>query len=303
MKYNDSEEDAMLKKALTSTLKGFINFCEQHNLRYYAAFGTAIGAVRHHGIIPWDDDIDVYMPREDYNKFLSLRGTLENSEYEIVDIENKGYYLYFAKWCQRNSTLIEKLGEPALGIYVDIFPLDFYDEKYCEPLIRHNELYRYLWLIYGHGSRKYSFADFCSGLRLIRKGKFGRVVSILLDTSVLKLLRLPSHFLIRKFMKRLEEAPKSSYCWCYSIISCESKPMPADWFGKGIKMQFEDVDILMPSNYDEYLTCMYGDYMTPPPVEKRPSSHARYFIDFNHRYSVEEVHKLKKKNALFNVLY
>gem|GEM_PF-4050912 len=83
----------MLKKALTSTLKGFINFCEQHNLRYYAAFGTAIGAVRHHGIIPWDDDIDVYMPREDYNKFLSLRGTLENSEYEIVDIENKGYYL------------------------------------------------------------------------------------------------------------------------------------------------------------------------------------------------------------------
>ena len=71
MKYNDSEEDVMLKKALISTLKGFVNFCEQHNLRYYVAFGTALGAVRHHGIIPWDDDIDVYMPREDYNKFLS----------------------------------------------------------------------------------------------------------------------------------------------------------------------------------------------------------------------------------------
>ncbi|WP_234396083.1 LicD family protein [Prevotella veroralis] len=125
------------------------------------------------------------------------------------------------------------------------------------------------------------------------------VVTILLDTSVFKLLRLPSHFLIRKFMKRLEEVPKSSYHWLYSIISCESKPMPAEWFGKGVKMQFEDIDVLIPSNYDEYLICMYGDYMTPPPVEKRPSSHARYFIDFHHRYSIEEVRKLKgKSNSL-----
>lgn len=298
MKYNDSEEDVMLKKALISTLKGFVNFCEQHNLRYYAAFGTALGAVRHHGIIPWDDDIDVYMPREDYNKFLSLRGTLESSEYEIVDIENKGYYLYFAKWCQRNSTLIEKLGEPALGIYVDIFPLDFYDENYCKPLIQHNELYRYLWLIYGHGSRKHSFAEICSEIRLInKKGKFGRLVTVLLDTSVFKLLRLPSLFLIRKFIKRLEEAPRSSYYWLYSIISCESKPMPIEWFGKGVIMQFEDIEVLMPSNYDEYLTRTYGDYMTPPPIDKRLSSHARYFIDFQHRYSVEEVRKVRKEKC------
>ena len=93
MKYNDSEEDVMLKKALISTLKGFVNFCEQHNLRYYAAFGTALGAVRHHGIIPWDDDIDVYMPREDYNKFLSLRGTLESSEYELLILKIKDIIL------------------------------------------------------------------------------------------------------------------------------------------------------------------------------------------------------------------
>lgn len=187
-----------------------------------------------------------------------------------------------------------------MGIYVDIFPLDFYDENYCKPLNQHNELYRYLWLIYGHGSRKHFFAEICSEIRLInKKGKFGRLVTVLLDTSVFKLLRLPSLFLIRKFMKRLEEAPRSSYYWLYSIISCESKPMPIEWFDKGIIMQFEDIEVLMPSNYDEYLTRTYGDYMTPPSIDKRLSSHARYFIDFQHRYSVEEVRKLRKEKCSF----
>ena len=171
MNVNGTAEDNQLKTALASTLKAFIDFCQQHALTYYAAYGTAIGAVRHHGLIPWDDDIDVFMPREDYNKLLSLRSTLNTTEYEIIDIENQGYYLYFAKWCQRNSTLIEKPGEPALGIYVDIFPLDYFDEKYCKPLLKYNELYRYLWLIYGHGSRRYSFSDIFSLRKLTGGGQ------------------------------------------------------------------------------------------------------------------------------------
>lgn len=294
MNMNESIEKDLLKEALISTLKGFVVFCEQYNLTYYAAYGTALGAVRHHGLIPWDDDIDVYMPREDYNKLLSLRATLDNSEYEIVDIENKGYYLYFAKWCQRNSTIIEKTGEPALGIYVDIFPLDYFDDEYCKPLIRYNEFYRYLWIIYGHGARQYSFAEVCSLINLLCFGNFRRAVTILLDISIFKVLRLPSLYVIKKMMKYLEKAPQSSYYWLYSIISSECYPMPIDWFNQGTKMSFEDIEILMPSNYHEYLTRAYGDYMTPPPIDKRDSHHARYFIDFTHRYSTEEVRRIKK---------
>lgn len=295
MKLNELTEVDLLKKELISTLKGFIVFCKQHNLRYYAAYGTALGTVRHKGLIPWDDDIDVFMPREDYNKFLLLRNTLKTSEYEIVDIENKGYYLFFAKWCKRNSTIIEKQGQPALGIYIDIFPLDYFDEEYCKPLIRYNELYRYMWLIYGHGSRKYSISEFCSIINLIFSRRFNRALTILLDNTIFKVLKLPSLFIIKKMMMYLEKAPKTSNYWRYSFISSENYYIPVEWFGEGKKMPFEDIEILMPVNYDAFLTRNYGDYMTPPPIDKRESHHARYFIDFNQRYSLEEVRKLKNR--------
>ena len=86
------------KQRLIKLFKEFIDVCNKNKLRYYAAYGTALGAVRHRGIIPWDDDIDVWMPREDYERFLSLRNQLTATPYEILDIQNKGYYLYFAKF-------------------------------------------------------------------------------------------------------------------------------------------------------------------------------------------------------------
>lgn len=190
------------------------------------------GAIRHQGYIPWDDDVDVYMPCKDYNKLLELRCESEKSDYEIIDIENKGYYLYFAKWCQRNSTLIEKPGEPSLGIYVDIFSLDYYDDKYCKPLIRYNELYRYLWLIYGHGARKHSIYSL---FHIVRSGKehFHINFTAFLDISVFKLLQLPARYLIDKFQNRLMNTPKSDFFGLYSIISCESFLMLIEWFGEG----------------------------------------------------------------------
>ncbi|KXB74135.1 hypothetical protein HMPREF1860_02125 [Prevotella amnii] len=119
--------DKLLQKKLLSLFKEFTLFCKKNNLTYYAAYGTAIGAVRHHGIIPWDDDVDVWMPRKDYEKLLKLKTTLLKTNYEIINIENKGYYLYFAKFCNRNTSIIEREGEPNIGLYIDIFPLDNYN--------------------------------------------------------------------------------------------------------------------------------------------------------------------------------
>ena len=86
------EEDKLkYKEILCNTMKSFINICKEHNLQYYACAGTCLGAIRHKGMIPWDDDIDVLMPRSDYDKFLALKQKLQGTGYEIVDSNNQFY--------------------------------------------------------------------------------------------------------------------------------------------------------------------------------------------------------------------
>ena len=92
------------KDLLLQTYKVFAKFCADNGISYFAAGGTLIGAVRHHGFIPWDDDVDVYMKRADYDKFISLRDQLANTAYEIIDPSNNGYYCAMAKFSHRYST-------------------------------------------------------------------------------------------------------------------------------------------------------------------------------------------------------
>ena len=112
--------------AILDILKTFISICHTHNLRYYCCAGTAIGAVRHHGMIPWDDDIDVIMPRPDYDRFLEIARHEDFGNYEVVTpYNNERYPLYFSKLVNKNTTLIEEKERPCIiGLFVDIFPLD-----------------------------------------------------------------------------------------------------------------------------------------------------------------------------------
>ena len=112
--------------AILDILKTFISICHTHNLRYYCCAGTAIGAVRHHGMIPWDDDIDVIMPRPDYDRFLEIARHEYFGNYEVVTpYNNERYPLYFSKLVNKNTTLIEEKERPCIiGLFVDIFPLD-----------------------------------------------------------------------------------------------------------------------------------------------------------------------------------
>ena len=104
-------------------LKAFMKICKDNGLTYYCCAGTAIGAVRHHGIIPWDDDIDVIMPRPDYDRLLEIAKTVDFGKYEIITpYDDETYPLYFSKISNRNTTLIEDRQIPCvIGLYVDIF--------------------------------------------------------------------------------------------------------------------------------------------------------------------------------------
>lgn len=119
-------------------MKSFDRLCTDNQLQYFASSGTAIGAIRHKGFIPWDDDIDVYMPRADYNRLMLLRKTLSGSGYAIKDLGDNEYIYAFAKYYDARTTIIETNEFPkcVIGVYIDIFPLDEVDGTYDEIKIK-----------------------------------------------------------------------------------------------------------------------------------------------------------------------
>ena len=122
-----------LKQIELDILKQFHQYCIKHNLRYFLTGGTLLGAVRHKGFIPWDDDIDVCMPRTDYEKFISCFSFDPLNEIlQVATITSlKGYYLPFAKLMRRDTILKEKTSSHLeLGVYIDIFPLDNMSDDY-----------------------------------------------------------------------------------------------------------------------------------------------------------------------------
>ena len=113
-------------RTLLEILKYYINICEENNLTYFLAYGSAIGVARHQGFIPWDDDIDVIMPRPDYERFIQICQQRDMGKYEIVTPQNTpGYYLPFIKLCDKTTTLWEKRHYHCVfGMYIDIFVID-----------------------------------------------------------------------------------------------------------------------------------------------------------------------------------
>ena len=120
------QELTQWKGIITDVLGAFHDICEKYGLTYYAIGGTAIGAVRHQGIIPWDDDIDVGMPRPDFERFMEICRSTDFGDYELVSDEtHEAYNLPFPKFCKKNTTLMERADVPCvIGLYIDVFALD-----------------------------------------------------------------------------------------------------------------------------------------------------------------------------------
>jgi lipopolysaccharide cholinephosphotransferase len=267
---------------LIAMISTFHDVCVQNGLVYYIIGGTMLGAVRHKGFIPWDDDIDIGMPRKDYDILIEKAKDLFDRDYLIKSYASDPSFEYqFAKLFDSNTTLIEYLSykkEGVVGgIYVDIFPIDGLGNTRSEAASRFNKCVIISKLI------RYKIMNCVSPKYL------GRILQVLLRPIDLISLR-------RMFDWYLN---KHEYCKCDYVANILGawglkEIMPRSHFGNPTEYLFEGLKLLGPEKADEYLSSLYGDYMTLPPLGKRQSHHKSIYVNLDlpfAKYEKEEVAK------------
>ena len=258
----ESEEQKQIQLEI---LKYVASFCENNNLRYFLADGTLIGAVRHHGYIPWDDDIDIRMPRPDYERMCEIFNSQDNEcIYRLIrPIDDEAQH-YFVKIYDTRTIKVEpflKYVKSYIGIDIDVFPIDGapsnqdeYD-KYQKTIRGYNKAYI-----------------------LKKKTLLRRIMTIGKDLAKKRFKAKFCPFTSCNTLAKTAENICKKYKYDESEYVChlgigDRFRFPRSCYDKFEMAQFEDSQFRIPCGYDTILTAHYGDYMTLPPVEKQITHH------------------------------
>lgn len=295
----NSKELLIFKQCLIKALDALEEICSQNNLNYYACAGTALGTVRHQGIIPWDDDIDIFMFRDDYDKLIALDSQIRaNTHYAIAKLGDDDYIYPFAKFYDTSTTLVEldTFQSCVIGAYIDIFPLDEVSGTYddiSEKKRQYDKLFKHFQLTFKNLSLRYIFSCF-----------YHRNLAELCEVLLNKFRSNDKKRNIRKRFIDYENAwqkESGDMLLCHhGMYSLKKELMPKFFFDEYIYMPFEGTQIRIMKRYDEYLVHLFGDYMTPPPVNKQVTHHSHYYLNLTQGINKEEVQQrlIKGENTV-----
>lgn len=271
----NKQENQLLKKMQSSELdilKQFINVCNKLDINYFLIGGTLIGAVRHKGFIPWDDDIDVCMLRKDYDIFLKEGQKYLDDNYFLQTYEtDKNYPNCYAKIRNSKTTFLEKSVSNIYmnhGVFIDIFPLDNY--------YKYNKLKAKLiqYAIYG------LYGDFYKNSNSFFKRVVANIAEIMYGRK--------SKIILCKKLEAIYTKANNSKCDKVSNYSgawgVQKETHFLEDFSDYKFLDFEDIKAKVPVGYDRCLRDTYGEYMTLPPIEKRVSHHDSDIIDLQNSY-------------------
>lgn len=251
-----------IKLLQLNILKSVHNFCIDNNIRYSAAFGTLLGTIRHQGYIPWDDDIDIMIPRLDYERFIS---SFSDENYRVAsNTSMASYYLPYAKVYDVRTKVNEHVEIPMdFGVNIDVFPLDVVpdSDKELASLLKVKDFWNKIYNL--------------------------KIVSVEKSRSWYKnVVLLIAHVLLAPWSIHIISEKLRSCAVRYSGMTTSRVGLvaqsdnnnreiwPLSVFAKYETRRFEDTEILVISDYDHILKSIYGDYMQLPPVEKRITHHS-----------------------------
>lgn len=270
------------QRALYSLLCEFDRVCKALNITYFLYAGTLLGAVRHKGFIPWDDDLDIVMRRVDYIRFMKeAPAVLEQERFFLQQEFSEHFPMFFSKLRLNGTTCLEKYfpKDPLVhqGVYMDIFPCDnAFDSKL---------------------GRYFQFA--CSKI-VIAKSLDEEGYDT--DSTVKKIIIAISRFLPKGLFHRIVLGPKKGGTYLHCFLGGASKfsksVFPDSYFENVCFLPFESAEFPVPERYDAVLKVLYGDYMVIPPVEERKCKEHALLVDLTRSY---EHYKTYRDGMVFDV--
>ncbi len=274
-----------LQKSILDVCLRLDEICKKHDIPYTIMGGTALGAVRHGGFIPWDDDIDVFMTPDSFEKFRTAVEMENNDEYFIDVVGLSDVYTEYAKFKKKNTTFIEKVyldKDVKHNVFVDIMLLRKLPKgKFKRKLVYYmSRLVSFLTISETEWKPKTAFHKFAKKIsKIFPKRKIAK-------------------FCLKKLAKYEHITDFDSYCYFMSKVSMAQGIFPKEIFESAEYIDFENTKLLAPSGIKKYLEIRYGDYMSMPPENKRVGEHG-FFVDVTKDYT-EYIDDFKAKYAVLS---